>query len=77
MKAAASVSALMTFPSWPRPPGTVQAEVRSEGRTCEVMKGSKWHQGTSGGAKWRRKRQKRGKKEPFDGFIKGVLCLII
>lgn len=70
MKAAASVSALMTFPSWPWPPGTGGAEVRSEGRTCEVMKGSKWHQGMRAGAKWRRKRQKGGKKRRLMVLLK-------
>lgn len=50
MKAAWSGFPLMTFPSWQLPSATVQAEVRSEGRTCEVMKGGKWHQGDE----WRR-----------------------
>lgn len=60
------MKAVWTPPSWQLLTGTVHAQVRSEGRTCEVMKGSKRHQGKSGGAKWRRK----GPKGLFDGFIK-------
>lgn len=59
------MKAVWTPPSW-----QLLTQVRSEGRTCEVMKGSKQHQGMSGGAKWRRK----GPKGLFDGFIK--VCFV-